>query len=418
MENTTIGILNLLNSSNGENNGTYGYPMSPIEPEYFNIYNIYLYLMIIFGVSGNIIVLVVFFYNPPSNTTDWFIFTITVCDFISSSVNVPVYATFTNGFWRVYGTTLICRLHMFLSQSIVLSSSFLICGLALDRYLKVCRQLSSFTTARARNVCVVISLLTTALSAPASVMFENRAGRCVSIVMDNTLFAYYLLVFLIFICAAIIVVFSYCNVTKTVLDSEANVARHANRTYNLNRRNKTFCCCIPSCRKGKVAPSLSQMSRNRPSRDGEQSVGARHVIIEDNKDIIQDQRQIHMQTISDGQITATITQSQPSDRTTDNCITRPTASNNTSTQRRTSSQRTTQISFLVCTVFILSWIPPWLCFILASIPGTLTDINVVKFMLFGRMTYLVNGFSNPIIYTLLNKKFRTRILEIFCCKRM
>jgi hypothetical protein len=160
------------------------------------------------------------------------------------------------------------------------------------------------------------------------------------------------------------------------------------------------------------------MSRNRPSRDGEQSVGARHVIIEDNKDIIQDQRQIHMQTISDGQITATITQSQPSDRTTDNCITRPTALNNTSRQRRTSSQRTTQISFLVCTVFILSWIPPWLCFVLASIPGMRTDINVVKFMLFGRMTYLVNGFSNPIIYTLLNKKFRTRILEIFCCKRM
>jgi hypothetical protein len=43
-----------------------------------------------------------------------------------------------------------------------------------------------------------------------------------------------------------------------------------------------------------------------------------------------------------------------------------------------------------------------------------SNLNVVKFMMFGRMTYLINGFSNPIIYTLLNKKFRRRIVKIFC----
>jgi hypothetical protein len=44
------------------------------------------------------------------------------------------------------------------------------------------------------------------------------------------------------------------------------------------------------------------------------------------------------------------------------------------------------------------------------------NVEVVKFMIFGKMTFLINIMTNPIVYTWLNNKFRKDILEIFYCK--
>lgn len=419
METTPSIISNVTDISNESSNDTILYPLSPIEPGIFKIYNIYLYMMIALGVIDNLIVLIVFLNNRPSTTTDWFILSITVCDFISSVINVPVYVTFTNGYWQKYGTTLICRLHMFLSQSIVLSSSFLICGLALDRYFKICRQLSSFTTARARNACLVITVITTVLSIPSFVMHENRAGRCVSIVMDITLFAYYLLVFLIFIFATIVVVFSYYKVTKTVVESAANIARHANTTGQDRQRKVPFFSL--SYRNNRVLPSTSTMYRGKLFGDSSSARSSEQAPIpgkkNKTKDLIHVSPPVQMFQIQERRKTSVIFHS---DEGGTNAGPKRSVFGNTGSLRRNSaSLRTTKLSFIVCSIFILTWIPPWLCFVLASIPDIKNNTNVVKFMLFGRMTYLLNGFLNPVIYTLLNKRFRSRIFEIFCfCKTL
>ncbi|XP_060579453.1 alpha-2Db adrenergic receptor-like [Ruditapes philippinarum] len=415
MDNTSS-IAGLQGNLNDSKNGTFFYTPSPIGPDFFTAYNIYLYLMITLGVLGNLIVLAVFLCNRPSNTTDWFILAITICDFISSAVNIPVYATFTNGYWRVYGTTLICRLHMFLSQSIVLSSAFLICGLALDRYLKICRRLSSFTTTRARNACFLITASTTLLSIPSYVMYENRAGRCVSIVMNSTLFSYYFFVFMIFVFATIVVVFSYWKVTKAVVFSESNIARH---TMNRNTENgySTFCCCFSSNNRVVPAQSTSNMSRSGLFKDTvvnttcEQSSSIAHT--ENDKDHLNVTRPKDT-TAANLQGQVTTVSGQFADKTYNKNQHISAKTDKQSQLHNSASLRTTKISFLVCSVFILSWIPPWLSFVLASFPSMTSNLNVVKFMMFGRMTYLINGFSNPIIYTLLNKKFRRRIVKIFC----
>ncbi|KAH3707367.1 hypothetical protein DPMN_066769 [Dreissena polymorpha] len=129
--------------------------MPAITQTILSTYTMFLYAIIALRVSGNLIVLFVFIKHKPASTTDWFILFIATCDFFSSAFNVPVYVTFTNTFWAKYGNDVICKLHMFLSQSIVLSSSFLICGLAVDRYLKICKANSIILTSkRARNGCL------------------------------------------------------------------------------------------------------------------------------------------------------------------------------------------------------------------------------------------------------------------------
>ena len=89
-------------------------------PEIFFIYNLYLSITLFLGITGNGLVLAVFAKYKASTSTDWFIIFITIFDFISSIFNVPIYLTFTTGHWQTIGNDIFCKVHMFVSQSVVL----------------------------------------------------------------------------------------------------------------------------------------------------------------------------------------------------------------------------------------------------------------------------------------------------------
>lgn len=447
-----------------------------------HIYHIFLYVMISLGVPGNLLVLIVFIKHHPSTTTDWFILFITTCDFITSLINVPVYATFMNGLWRYFGNDIICKLHMFISQSLVLSSAFLIGGLALDRYIKVCRPVTLFSKSRARNVCLLISISTTLLSIPCFIMYENRQGLCQPVVMGTGLFIYYMLVFLIFLISTGVVVFSYTKVTKETRESERRMARHiCNGLKNCRIDKKTSIFK----KVNKVKPYLERhLELNETSegsadlRDQEQPVdrsdtrndremyggvyptGSKvsNTLKADNifsSRLIRATDKVGMKNFQCTSLCSVTgySESGPSvscissiactsnvrstsyiatDLSYQSSVRSPkqyeTTFNQTSGSFVTTSEeqiyrknqlvslRTTKIAFIVCTLYIVTWIPPWTCFILSAIPGMKQNIIALKYMLFGRMTYLINNTTNPILYTWLNRKFREKIREILCCQ--
>ncbi|KAH3769836.1 hypothetical protein DPMN_171113 [Dreissena polymorpha] len=76
---------------------------------------------------------------------------------------------------------------------------------------------------------------------------------------------------------------------------------------------------------------------------------------------------------------------------------------------RIASTRAVFTTFLVCAIFVISWIPPWICFFLVTEPGHKLKPTVVRYMLFGKMTYLLNTVANPLIYFAFNKKFREKV---------
>ncbi|KAH3812501.1 hypothetical protein DPMN_140936 [Dreissena polymorpha] len=82
---------------------------------------------------------------------------------------------------------------------------------------------------------------------------------------------------------------------------------------------------------------------------------------------------------------------------------------------KNASIRTTRIAFLVCAVFVISWMPPWICFFLATNPTFLVKPTVVRFMLFGKMTYLLNTVVNPFVYAWFNRKFRQQLKGLLRC---
>ena len=76
--------------------------------------------------------------------------------------------------------------------------------------------------------------------------------------------------------------------------------------------------------------------------------------------------------------------------------------------------RTTTIVFLICLIFVLSWLPPWISFINFVLlpPETKLTPTYLTMIMFCRMAYLVNSFTNPILYTVLNRKFRERLRNV------
>ena len=399
-------------------------PLVVMDAYFISAYNIYLYTMMTFGVPGNLGVLIVFFKHPPSTSTDWFIIFITFCDFTTALVHVPIYLTFSNRTWLVYGTRIICKMHFFTSQSIVLSSSFLIFGLALDRYFKICRpNTKAFTKQRARNFCILISCVMTLSSIPTFFMADNVNGRCIILASVTHVFAYYLMVFLSFLVATITFLVSYISVARAIINSEKNVRRHHEAI--MMSRPPTCCvywfCFKPGFHTNRVEPIFtSNISGSCPTRvtmeitdrpfnttsSSNKNTGTSKPTLFINKwttDFCENSNSSSSNYLENSK------PARPKDKSTISTVAR-------TEDKRTVSLRTTKIAFLVCSIFVLTWIPPWVAFLIATSPKLLTQKVIIEFMMFGRMTHLLNTVTNPILYTGLNRKFRNHAKSIMLCK--
>ena len=496
------------------------------------IYNVYLSLIIALGVPGNLLVLLVYWKNRAVNSTDWFIIFITFYDLISASINVPVYLTFTTGTWKLYGSDIICKMHMFLSQSVVLSSTFLICGIAVERYWKVC-QLSrtKLTPRKSRNICFVICLISVVLSIPAFVFFYNKNNRCMVAnggMPSTPMNLYYTALLLIFVIALGILVFSYSKIAKAIFQA-LNLRKHVHTEQeNISQSTfKIYFCSVCCCNTNKYYPALQSTEDRNGSSDRKLSVlsiiSSEQILKEERRlsdaankqsnilnaqqgisltlyrqevvlhlglsPIIEQEtkfeasgsrvstevcfptkastptsdgkrnvdgdnsrkcmhtaqstdgytctktncfRKTHHNITSDRQyqvdynIGRTFTSQPPANgqvernifRQTSHQSKQSTASVDISSLREHTRVRkylrTTRIVFLICLIFVLSWLPPWISFINFVLLPRETKLTptYLTMIMFCRMAYLVNSFTNPILYTVLNRKFRERLRNV------
>ena len=458
------------------------------------VYNIYLSMIIALGVLGNLLVLFVYFKNKTVNSSDWFIIFITVYDIITASVNVPIYLTFTNGTWKLYGSDIICKLHMFLSQSVVLSSTFLICGLAIERYVKVCQpSRTKLTPEKSRNICLVICLISVICSTPTLLFFHNKDNQCIMAgkgMPPKLMNIYFIAVVLTYVTAIVVLLFTYSKIAITILQSQMNLRKHAlTGTEKITQSALKECfrnvfCCITNkiypaqqsteersrlsdrnpavlfqkinkfgskvitnkevvngeCLSGAATNQsnilnaqlgTSQMVRNLEEIPGSglnqwnepEAGGARastEIYFQSHHFITSDR-----QNQVDRNIGSTHTYQPPANGQVEKSIVRqpssqPTAKLDISSlsehTRVRQCLRTTRIAFLICVIFVLSWLPPWTTYIVYILLMPELTPSYLTITMFCRMTYLVNSFTNPILYTALNTKFRERLKKSLCLK--
>jgi len=407
----------------GSNNTLASTVYNPVSPEAKSALIAFLYSVIVIGILSNVVVLTVFISRKPSSTTDWFILFITVYDFLSSLFNVPIYVTMFNGLWSQFGSNYLCKVHMCFSQCVVLSASFFISGLAFDRYLKICRPASrTMTIRRARNVCIIMTIGATVLSLPSWFMFRNEKGRCVAI-ESGGLFLYYLMVFLIFCITTVTVLFSYVKVTKAIFASERRFQTNLSlpsTSNNDERSNYSRGCCRIIClRSNSIYPDDSTDSKEqvRKARSPDIKINAKYFKSAPSRSQIQFTVQNGLSKIEMQKNTNRTMQHNSKEHKGNNTQTNESVSGPSNQAEITTNQRSmkiTRISFLVCFVFIISWIPPWMAFFLHSVPSLATNTGIANFKYLARMTHLVNTIANPFLYAGLNKKFRSQIANVYC----
>lgn len=128
----------------------------------------YLLFVMVFGVTGNGLLILVQTKNKNKTSTDYLIFAMAVVEFVTSSV----YTSFNicrqvNTVWKKLASAVLCKLLTFLGYQLGMSSIFLITAIAVDRYIKTCKPWNTtYTKKSAKTVSIAILLTGTLIGLP------------------------------------------------------------------------------------------------------------------------------------------------------------------------------------------------------------------------------------------------------------
>ena len=433
-------------------------------------YNIYLGLCMTLGLFLNLFVTLVHFRNGAKNSTDWFIVFINIYDFIISTVIVPVHLTKTTGLWQQYGNDVICKLHMSFTHFTIFSSAFLIVGLAMERYFKVCRPARFRLTGRfSRNSCIIMSITTFSFSLPTAFFYDNNSGLCrvVNVGLLQQLHKIYFLInIFVFLALFVTVVFSYSNIAIAILKSKANIGKYSSTlTENDNTEMKcVHCIVLLCCGYLNYNNNSNACTSQRPTASASKQSDTSHEPVLRPTASASEQSDISHQPV----LRPTASTSKQSD-TSHQPVLRPAAS--ASKQRDTSHQpvlrpaastskesdtshqpvfilpgrgtsginrteltnikpvskqaelskrlKTIRLTFLLCFIFVLSWTPPWVWYVVANFmkSETIPSLTYLACNFFLRRSYLINVVTSPILMISLNESFRKKAKDTIMCKK-
>ena len=460
----------LNNTSYATSNSSTLFMLKGLPWEAIFAYQTYLTVSMVLGFLGNLLVIVVYCKNGTVHNTDWFIIFISIFDFISSFLNVPVYLTFTNGMWYSVGNDVICKIHMTFSQSTVIASPILIGGLALERYVKVCRPTAQgLSKDGSRNCCILISVITLLLSVPCIVLYDNDDGTCDTvkediIIMINRI--YYLVFVIVFIALFVIVIFCYASIAVYIYQSKANLEKYAiSNTKNTHLGSEErrilclhiICCihkshisCVPWAPTAETMGNLVLLESSTDKGNFKGKAKSDELVNPNSKQ--EKGIEIHDKgnTIGDN----VITKHENGNKIYDKGYKHDKRNNKRDTRNRihdngnklhgkgnnihekgivmcekgikthhkdsrvNKSLRTTRMTFIICLIFLISWIPPWISFAVNNVAAieTKTGTSFLIFQLFGNKSFLINTFTNPVVYIMMDHTFRDNMRKLFVCK--
>ena len=131
--------------------------MSPLDAEHVALYLVLAFFSVL-GVVGNAVAFYIFFLRRNSGTSVIFILALAGTDFITCLVTVPYTIVFEAMQYRLHYDGL-CKMYMFFITSTIPYSSFIMAGIAFDRYFCICHPfLHVLNVPRARLVVLCLAL--------------------------------------------------------------------------------------------------------------------------------------------------------------------------------------------------------------------------------------------------------------------
>lgn len=216
----------------------------------------YLTVIVLIGVPGNILILLVQRQNREKSSTDILIAAIAVFELVCSGCNAPLKILMNTRLWIFIMSDSICRFHIFIVYTTTFASTYLLAAVAIDRYVKTCRPLSTiYTTRRSKIICCIVSVIGFITSILPSIVFELDNRHDCSAAMayrkwlsfwDMAIIASTIIIFGIF-------VFSYVNIA-IALHKRKRVPEKKQNTTQVENDQSTFTSVLRKFRSVKVGP--------------------------------------------------------------------------------------------------------------------------------------------------------------------
>ncbi|XP_046375916.1 orexin receptor type 2-like [Haliotis rufescens] len=325
---------------------------------------LYIGVLMIVGFIGNAMVVYVFIFKFRRGTQNFLITCLAIFDLISCMIAMPTEIVDVRYFY-MFNSVFACKLLTFVTTFCAMCSVFTLLGIAIDRYIKVCRPLTNQVKVKHVKIwIVVVVFVALGFSWPSLLIYgirsadtdvKNITGKDCS-TADQMIGTKYPLIYNIVLVAGLLV-------TTTVLLVLYVFILKAIRIHRIHMKARASFA-------SDTVVSTIEMS---------------------NKNI-----------------------SEPQYKT----------ANMSSFKKSERRNKTTVIAFLVTVVFVLSFLPhlALMCTraIIKDFDHDLRGSSLVAFNIFIR-SYFVNSVANPIIYGVLNYKFREECVWLFntvlCCRR-
>ena len=345
-------------------------------------------LVSIVGTVGNCLVCYVFGYIFPKHTQSYLIVQLAVFDLINCVLTVPA-EIFDIRFHLNYTLTTLCRTTKMLSYFVTVCSDITLACIALDRFRKICQPFHrqvSFVHVKLMTLAVVGSGVlivwptffmfgkrTTALGDNGATTNTTCAIADHNILTPDLRSIFHKVLFGTVFAVSVLVGISYYFILRTIRMSK-------NRLQKFKRK--------PEVQEEQVHVSTITSSESTSTESTNLDMSSTLGTNQKQKSTVEDQRQ-NMKSISSLKMKMTVNKQE---------------------------SKTAIISFVATVTFMLSFVPMAVVDSIISItqsnPEQLTGIHLVLHTIFIRSVF-INSIANPIIYGVMNRKFRNAVYNIF-----
>ena len=341
---------------------------------------VYVGVMMLFGVVGNILVCFVFITKMKKGTQNFLITSLAVFDLLSSLLAMPVEIADMRYFYT-FRSEVACKLLRFINALCCLSSIVTLLAIAVDRYLKVCRPMKTQMKLQQAKLSVGIAVCAGLLfSWPAFVIYGIRTVETET----SGVFG------------------SDCSTSDGMIRTQYPLVYHAVLALGFITLTITLAVLY-----GLICVSAKKHTRymTRTSDIQKPFSGEKDSSVSSLECSTSNVRLSHIANV------------QPR-------LSKESTKGETTRKRRV-KDKTTIIGFVVTLVFVMSFLP-FLSLVGArsffkDFDYNLKGAAMVAFNVFIR-SYFVNSAANPIIYGVLNVRFREESIRLFkrvlCCVKL
>lgn len=389
--------------------------------------SVFMLLVMFVGVPGNILSILVQVKTPRKSSTDHFILTMAGFDLVCSALGAPMFIVKNIRTLRMaLQSAAFCIVHKLVVYLTSSSTSLLLAVIAINRYVLTCRPFSRMNSIinnhiRGINVGISVSSIGVSIWIPLYEGYNERSSICVP---GSSFVVYIMKTIVMLVFAAMFLIGSVCYIKIAVairerhklmimrrLNTPNNSKPSASMSPSVNKQEpwglRIGCWPGKGCRNKIMPESLATRTCPRGSRS---SLAMKSAALSDGKHEDK-QCQEHLSGILTPGSKDKISTKESTNEMVETALTsykrlNPAALAALQKEERTIN-RITLMLFVITLVYIISWLMHW-CSLFS------TTNNIVNEILRSfKNAFIVNCAINPIVYSLMSSKYRSRVISLF-----